>query len=190
MKRAEVKALFEGMDGDFSGIIDKILDMNGADINGLKSDNANLRAANEGLTNELTTLKAIPNNSEELTKQVNELTQTNEQLKNQIADRDYNDAVHKAIADNGIRFSSKAAERDFMAQLKSKGLAVSDGSITGFDDFYKAQLEADKAAFVTENPPKVRFLGSAGNGGENPDNLAVQAAAKFNAKFNKGSEKK
>lgn len=189
MKRAEVKALFNGMEGDYSGIIDSILDMNGADINGLKSDNANLRAANESLTQELTTLKAVPNNTEALTKQVDELTQANNQLKTQMADRDYNDAVNSAIAASGIKFSSKAAERDFRAQLKSKGLDVVDGTITGFDDFYKEQLEADKTAFVTENAPKVHFLGSTGNQDTEPENFAAQAAAKFNSKFNRGEKK-
>lgn len=190
MKRAEVKALFEGIEGDHSAVIDSILDMNGADINGSKSEIARLNKTVESLTQELAALKAVPNNTEELTKQVAELTQANDTLKAQIADRDYTDAVDKAIAASGIKFSSKAAERDFRSQLRTKGLTVADGAITGFDEFYKEQLEADKSAFITEKAPTVHFLGSTGEQDKTPDNFAAQAAAKFNAKFNKGSEQK
>ena len=47
-------------------------------------------------------------------------TTETEQYQKQIADRDYADAVNHAIADKGVKFSSKAAEKAFVADLTAK----------------------------------------------------------------------
>lgn len=184
MKRADIKALFEGMEGDFSSIIDSILEMNGKDINGIKADR-------DDLQKQLTEIKAIPNNTEELEKKLSELqnkydTET-KALQEQINERTYADAISAAISENNIKFSSKAAESYFKSQLENKRLEIADGKLKGFEDFYKTQLEADKSAFVTEEQPqpKPHFLGSAGGGNQSAMTAAQAAAARFNAKFAK-----
>lgn len=191
MKRAELKALFEGKEGDFSSIIDAILDMNGKDINGIKAER-------DELTKELTDIKAIPNDTEELTKKLTALQEKYDSetkaLQAQINERTYADAISAAIAENNIKFSSKAAESYFKSQLENKRLEIEAGKLKGFEDFYKSQLETDKSAFVTEaepQPTKPHFLGSAGGDVPPAMTAAQAAAAKFNSKFMKnGGEKK
>lgn len=43
-------------------------------------------------------------------------TTETEQYQKQIADRDYADAVHRAIADKGVKFSSKAGRKGFISE--------------------------------------------------------------------------
>ena len=50
-----------------------------------------------------------------------------EAYRTQLADRDYSDAVARTISDKGIKFSSKAAERAYIADLKAKHLELKDG---------------------------------------------------------------
>ena len=181
MKRAELKALFEGMEGDFSSIIDNILEMNGKDINGIKADR-------DDLQKQLTEIKAIPNNTEELEKKLGELqnkydTET-KALQAQIQERTYADAISAAISEHNVKFTSKAAENYFKSVLTNKPLEMDNGKLKGFEDFYKAQLESDKSAFVTEEvQPKPQFLGSVGGGTQPAVSAAQAAAARFNAKF-------
>ena len=81
-----------------------------------------------------------------------------------IAERDYMDAVKSAVAGKGLKFSSRAAERDFMAQAKAKQMELKDGNLTGFDDFVTAQQEADPGAFASDKPAP-HFVGPVGSGG-------------------------
>lgn len=81
-----------------------------------------------------------------------------------IAARDYDDAARAAVSANGLKFSSKAAERDFYAQAREKKMELKDGVLTGFDDFLKAQQEADPYAFASDKPAP-RFMGPTGTGG-------------------------
>lgn len=84
--------------------------------------------------------------------------------KAQISERDYADAMKKTIADKGIKFSSKAAEKAYLSDLKAKGLELKDGELTGFDEWHKAQMEADPTAFQTGKPAP-RFVNPVGTGG-------------------------
>lgn len=77
-----------------------------------------------------------------------------------LADRDYSDAITRAVSGAGIKFSSKAAEKAYIAELKEKNLELKDGLLSGFDDFHKAQMEADPAAFMGDKPaPFVKPIG-------------------------------
>ena len=192
MKREELKALFTGVEGDFGAIIDSILDMNGRDINSLKAER-------EKLTKELTELKAIPNDTETLTKQLDDLQKKydtdTKALQSQLSERNYSDAVNAAIAEHKIKFSSKAAESYFKSQLNDKRLEIADGKLKGFDEFYKAIAESDASAFVTEDQQqtlnKPHFLTGAGGSSQVVQTAAQAAAARFNAKFAKsGGESK
>lgn len=91
-----------------------------------------------------------------------------EKLQEQLADRDYTDAIGKAIAGanegKGLKFSSKAARTAFEAAIREKKLELKDGVLTGFDDFVKAQREADPDAFASDKPaPRFVFPVGAGN---------------------------
>lgn len=68
--------------------------------------------------------------------------------KAQLAERDYADAVKAAAADT--KFSSDAAKRDFLAQLKAKNLTLSDGKLLGYTDFLDGYKEANPGALIDE----------------------------------------
>lgn len=105
-------------------------------------------------------------------------------LKVQLADRDYSDAIARAIAGKALKFSSKSAERAFTAALKEKKLELKDGELTGLDDFIKAQKEADPEAFAPDKAPP-RIVGPMGGGGNGappqPVSRAAQLAAEHHA---------
>ena len=99
-------------------------------------------------------------------------------LRAQLADRDYTEAVGRAIAGKGLKFSSKSAERAFKAALKEQKLELKDGELTGLDDFIKAQREADPEAFAPDKAPP-RFAtgsGSGGGHGEPPEHIPANVA--------------
>lgn len=81
-----------------------------------------------------------------------------------LAARDYDDAVRAGITSAGVKFSSKAAERDFMAIAREKKMELKDGKLTGFYDLVKAQKEADPGAFAADKQAP-RFMGPTGTGG-------------------------
>ena len=65
-----------------------------------------------------------------------------------IAERDFNDALTAGVGK--YKFTSEAAKRAVMAEIKKKGLTMSDGKILGLDDAIGQIKEADKGAFVDE----------------------------------------
>lgn len=74
------------------------------------------------------------------------------EYKEKIASRDYSDAVSKAV--EGLKFSSNAAKKAFVAELEADPLKMKDGKLLGFDDYVKAYQESDASAFVTEEDEK------------------------------------
>lgn len=101
-------------------------------------------------------------------------------LKGQLADRDYSDAITRAISGKALKFSSKSAERAFTAALKEKKLELKDGELTGLDDFIKAQKEADPDAFAPDKAPP-RIVGPMGGGGNGAPPKPVSRAAQLAA---------
>lgn len=104
-------------------------------------------------------------------------------FQDQITARDYVDAMTSAIAGAGLKFSSKAAEKAFRNELKEKGLTVKDGALEGFEEFVKAQREADPEAFAPDKPA-AQIVSKTGAGGD-PGALSAgaRAAQKFNAQY-------
>lgn len=162
--------------------IDKILDENMQDIGkekrktdaaetALSTAKTELSAAQA----ELETLKKAGSNTAAVQQQLADLqakydTDTNS-LRTQLADRDYSDAIARAIARKAIKFSSKSAERAFAAALKEQKLELKDGELSGLDDFIKAQREADPDAFAPDKPAARFVTGSGGGHGEPPESL-------------------
>lgn len=103
--------------------------------------------------------------------------------KTQISERDYADAMKKTIADKGIKFSSKAAEKAYFADLKAKGLELKDGELTGFDEWHKTKMAEDPTAFQADKPTP-RFVNPVGTGGAPAsESLGARYAKQFNAQF-------
>ena len=75
-----------------------------------------------------------------------------------IAERDFEDAL-KVEMDN-YKFSSNAAKKAVMSQIREKGLKISNGKILGLNDLIQQIKEEDASAFVDEadqNPNPARF---------------------------------
>lgn len=70
-------------------------------------------------------------------------------LKDQLDAANYGFGVELAVS--GIKFSSVAAKKSFVADLMAKKLQLQDGKLLGLDDFLKAYKESDPDAFVKED---------------------------------------
>lgn len=176
--------------------IDNILNENMADIGKEKAKTttakADLADAQGKLTaaqSELETAKKAGGDAADIQKQLTDLQAKYDKdtgdLRTQLADRDYSDAIGKAITGKGLKFSSKSAERAFTAALKEKKLELKDGELTGLDDFIKAQKDADPDAFAPDKPAP-RFATGSGSGsghGEPPKPIsrAAQLAAEHHS---------
>lgn len=167
--------------------IDNILNENMADIGkekakttAAKADLADAQGKLAAAHAELETLKKSNGDAAAVQKQLTELKAKYDKdtgdLRTQLADRDYADAIARAITRKGLKFSSKSAERAFTAALKEQELELKDGELTGLDDFIKAQREADPAAFAPDRPAP-RIITGAGSGhGEPPEHVPENVA--------------
>lgn len=72
-----------------------------------------------------------------------------------IADRDFNDALKLEMEQ--YKFSSDAARRAVMSEIKEKGLKLENGKILGFNDLMSTIKERDGSAFIDEDNPPARF---------------------------------
>lgn len=66
----------------------------------------------------------------------------------QIAKRDFEDALKEEIG--GYKFTSEAAKKAIMAEIREAGLKVKDGKILGLSDLLTQMKEKDASAFVNE----------------------------------------
>ncbi len=66
----------------------------------------------------------------------------------QIAKRDFEDALKEEIG--GYKFTSEAAKKSIMAEIREAGLKVKDGKILGLNDLISQMKEKDASAFVDE----------------------------------------
>ena len=170
MKRDFLEAL--GLDKE---TVDKVLDENSKDIGREKQKldqvKADLATAQEQLAQrdkDIEELKKSAGDVDGIKQQLADLqakyTTETEQYQKQIADRDYADAVNRAIADKGVKFSSKAAEKAFIADLTANRLTVKEGVLDGFETYLKAQQDSDPTAFQSDKPAPA-FVRPVGPGG-------------------------
>lgn len=173
MKRDFLEGL--GLEKD---VIDKILAENGGDIEREKAKTtqakADLADAQQKLadsTKELEDLKKTNGDVAAVQKKLDELQAKydadTQALQGQLAERDYSDAIGKAIAGanegKGIKFTSKGARVAFEKALRDQKLELKDGVLNGFDDFLKSQKESDPDAFASDKPAP-RFVSPVGVG--------------------------
>lgn len=175
--------------------VDKIMAENGADLErekakttAVKADLADAQGKLAADQTELESLKKANGDiaaiQQKLTDLQGKYDKDTGDLKGQLADRDYSDAITRAISSKNLKFSCKAAERDFILRVKEKKLELKDGELTGLDDFIKAQKEADPEAFAPDKAPP-RIVGPMGGGGNGappqPVSRAAQLAAEHHA---------
>lgn len=138
---------------------DKIFAMNGKDIEKHKKAAEDAKAGKEAIEKQLedrdkdiADLKKASGDAEGIRKQLEELQgkydKETEAYKAQLAQRDYLAAIDKAIADSGVKFSSKSAEKAFRSGIGDSKLEVKDGALTGFDKYLEKAKSEDPSAFV------------------------------------------
>ena len=66
-----------------------------------------------------------------------------------IYDRDFSDALKAALDD--VKFSSEAAKKSVMVDIKEAGLKLKDGKILGLNDLIEQMKQSDASAFVDES---------------------------------------
>lgn len=66
----------------------------------------------------------------------------------QIAKRDFEDALKEEIG--GYKFTSEAAKKAILSEIREAGLKVKDGKILGLSDLLEQMKEKDASAFVDE----------------------------------------
>lgn len=182
--------------------IDNILNENMADIGkekakttAAKADLADAQGKLTAAASELEALKKAGGDLSAVQKQLTDLQARYEKdtgdLRAQLADRDYADAISRAISGKALKFTSKSAERAFTAALREKKLEVKDGELEGLDDFIKSQREADPDAFAPDKPAPRLVSGSGGGHGAPPaqKSRAAEIAERFNQSLY-GSQKK
>lgn len=70
-----------------------------------------------------------------------------------LEQRDFEDALKEAIG--GYKFTSEAAKRAVIADIREAGLKVKDGKILGLNDLIVQMKEKDSSAFVDEEQEKL-----------------------------------
>lgn len=91
-----------------------------------------------------------------------------ENAKKQIYDRDFSDALKTEL--ESIRFTSEAARKSIMAEIKESGLKLKEGKILGLSDLIEQIKKRDSSAFVDEEQEKLennkaRFTDKISGGG-------------------------
>ena len=165
MKRDELRNILKDLNPS-DEVISSIMALNGNDVNALNAEITTLKTQLSDSVKDIEDLKKNDKTGELKT----QLEEMQTKYNNAIADinkRTYSDAVKAAIAEK-------------------------DGKLVGFDDFHKAQFEADKGAFVVESKPdtqpsapgSMHFAGTAGNGGNSAVSAAALAAQRFSKAYN------
>lgn len=83
-----------------------------------------------------------------------------------IYERDFSDALKAEISE--IKFTSEAAKKSVIAEIKEAGLKLKDGKILGLSDLISQMKKEDASAFVDEEQEKLdgekaRFTRPEGN---------------------------
>lgn len=125
---------------EFDRRVTKALSTVQAKLNAEVEKNKKFEAAADGET-----IESLQNKLKELQGKYDKET---EAYKAQLAQRDYQSAIDKAIADSGVKFSSKSAEKAFRAGIGDSKLEMKDGALDGFDKYLEKAKSDDPSAFV------------------------------------------
>ena len=143
MKREELKAM-ELSDE----VIQKIMDIHGADIERQKETLAALETERDSLKTRLDEANGKlegydPEWKEKAAQAENEAKQEMERVR-----RGY--TIREQVS--GIKFSSDAAKRAFISDLESQNPAIQDGKVLGLTDFVEKYKERDPGAILPDDP--------------------------------------
>lgn len=172
---------------------DKVFAMNGKDVEKYKQQAADAKKDVSDLREQLTQrdkdiedLKKNAGDKDDLQTKLDELQKKYDtdtaDFQSKLDARDYADAIRSGIAAKGLKFTSKAAEKAFIADLTASKLELKDGTLTGFDDYCKKQQESDPEAFQGEKPAPT-FANPIQNPAPNTVSAAGLAAQRYSAQF-------
>lgn len=103
--------------------------------------------------------------------------------KEQIYQRDFADALKTEL--ESVKFSSEAAKKAIMAEIKEAGLTMKNGKILGLNDLIEQMKQSDAAAFVDEmqqnaNQNAAKFTSPVHGGGRTGSGLTKDDFKKMN----------
>lgn len=152
MKTEELKA--QGLTEEQ---ISFVMAENGKDLKKLQKENDNLSADRDTWKEKAeaaeTTLKGFEGvDLETMQKELSDWKQkaadAEKNAQEQLYERDFSDALKTEF--EGIKFSSEAAKRAIMAEVKAAGLKLKDGKILGLNDLLSQMKEKDASAFIDD----------------------------------------
>lgn len=158
MKTEELKA--QGLTDEQ---ISFVMAENGKDLKKLQKENDNLSADRDTWKEKAeaaeTTLKGFEGvDLETMQKELSDWKQkaadAEKNAQEQLYERDFADALKAEF--EGIKFSSEAAKRAIMAEVKEAGLKLKDGKILGLNDLVGQMKEKDASAFVDDAQQQVQ----------------------------------
>ncbi len=130
---------------------------NGKDLKKLQKENDNLSVDRDTWKEKAeaaeTTLKGfegvdLETMQKELSDWKQKATEAEKSAQAQLYERDFADALKTEF--EGIKFSSEAAKRAIMAEVKEAGLKLKDGKILGLNDLIGQMKEKDASAFIDD----------------------------------------
>lgn len=152
MKTEELKA--QGLTEEQ---ISFVMAENGKGLKKLQKENDNLSADRDTWKEKAeaaeTTLKGfegvdLETMQKELSDWKQKATEAEKSAQAQLYERDFADALKTEF--EGIKFSSEAAKRAIMAEVKEAGLKLKDGKILGLNDLIGQMKEKDASAFIDD----------------------------------------
>lgn len=152
MKTEELKA--QGLTEEQ---ISFVMAENEKDLKKLQKENDNLSADRDTWKEKAeaaeTTLKGfegvdLETMQKELSDWKQKATEAEKSAQAQLYERDFADALKTEF--EGIKFSSEAAKRAIMAEVKEAGLKLKDGKILGLNDLIGQMKEKDASAFIDD----------------------------------------
>ena len=152
MKTEELKA--QGLTEER---ISFVMAENGKDLKKLQKENDNLSADRDTWKEKAEAAEATLKGFEgvdletmqrEISDWKQKATEAEKSAQAQLYERDFADALKTEF--EGIKFSSEAAKRAIMAEVKEAGLKLKDGKILGLNDLIGQMKEKDASAFIDD----------------------------------------
>lgn len=130
---------------------------NGKDLKKLQKENDNLSADRDTWKEKAeaaeTTLKGfegvdLETMQREISDWKQKATEAEKKAQEQLYERDFSDALKTEL--ESVKFSSEAAKRAAVADIKEAGLKFKDGKILGLNDLLAQMKENDASAFIDD----------------------------------------
>lgn len=183
MKRDFLQNLKVGDQPLSKEVIDAIMAENGKDIEAAKKPYGDYDELKEQLKTAQETIRGFESQDiEGIRRAAQEWESKYEQAEKDYAAkleaRDFEDALKTAM--EGYKFSSEAAKKSVMAEIRDAGLKLREGKIMGLNDFIETIRSRDASAFVTEREEnRARFTEPKPAGGSGGAALTAQDIIKI-----------